>query len=198
MKRAVALWLAAALLLGLTACQKEVEPTVAPATPSEYIAKDKTEEEQAELKQELVTFWEEPEMEPEKAKEIVNKEDADVTTEEYRQAVYTVNEEKAAQLVEEAFETKTQTAEVKELFSGIAFKFIEGDTFKSAEVAKQLSKRGTYALNQEAGYYWFTFHDRTLAQAAAGIEDGRSLKEYTFVLEWLLADPNVEVLALKD
>ncbi len=199
MKRAVALLILGALALGLTACNKEVDPTIEPAKPSDYITQNKTEEEQANLKQELVPFWEEqPEMKVEDAKEILEKKDVDVTTEEYRQAVYTVNEDKATQVVKEAFENKIQTPQVKELFSGIAFKFIEGDSFKSTEVAKQLSKLGTYALNPDAGYYWFTFHDRTLAQSAAGIEDGRSLKEYLFVLEWLLADPNVEVMALEN
>ncbi len=200
MKRAVALWILAGLIFTLTACKKDVVPTLEPTKPSELAEKAPTQDGQPAPEQELVTFWEDqPEMKMEEAQEIIQKEEKDVTTEEYRQAVYTVNEEVATQIVEEAAKTKSQTAAVQDLFSGIFFKFIEGDSFKSPEVAKQLSKKGTYALDAETGYYRFSFHDRTLAQAAAGMREehaAHSIQEYTFVLEWLLADPNVEVKAL--
>ena len=204
MKRAVALLILGALCLSLAACRKKVkDPTYEPASPSEWVEREQetqqTEPGSPTEGEELVTFWDEqPEMKTTEAIEIIQKEDADVTTEEYRKAVYTVNEDKATQVVEEALETKLQTPEVTKLFEGIGFHFIEGDTFKSARVKKELSKRGTYAYNEEKECYWFTFHDRTLAQSATGIEDQRSLKEYTQTLEWLLADPNVTVEALLD
>lgn len=201
MKRAVALWVLAGMIFTLTACKKEITPTNEPAKPSEWVEKTPNAEGQP-ADPDLVTFWDaQPEMKMDEAQAIIAREDADVTTEEYRQAVYTLNEEVATQIVEEAAKTKTQTVAVKELFSGIFFKFIEGDSFKSKEVAKQLSKKGTYALEPETGYYRFSFHDRTLAQAAAGMKEehtAHSIQEYTFVLEWLLADPNVEVKALSD
>lgn len=142
----------------------------------------------------FVDFQDEiPAMTEAEAETYLEGENLDVTAPEYRKAVYIVNEITVADVITEAFETKTQTEELNQVFSGLAFRFIEGDKFGSETVRKRLFKRGSYALNEEDGWYYFEFYDRTLAQAATNLKDDHSLEAYTEVLELLLEDPNVEV-----
>ena len=62
-----------------------------------------------------------------------------------------------------------------------------------ATVKKQLANNGTYAWDEETGYYQFTLRDRTLAPAALNPDDAHALEEYKKVLDLLLSDPNVIV-----
>ncbi len=121
---------------------------------------------------------------------------ADQGSSEYRNAVYTVNENFASEVIDQAHSTNTKTPEVQDLFKGIAFSFIEGDDFANAEIRNRIRKLGTFEKGED-GIYTFTFHDRTLAQSAVTLNDPHALMAYTEVLDLLLSDANVTVVVLK-
>ena len=182
MKRLLILLAAGMLLLSLAGCKKNPAAPTQPTGPEE---------------KDYIDFHEEAEeMDIAGAQSYLQDETADVTTPEYRQAVYTVNQAKVSSVIDEAHALKQKTQAVTEVFDGIAFRFHEGETFASATVKKQLAKKGTYAWDEETGYYRFTLRDRTLAQAAVNLDDDHALEEYTAVLDLLLSDPNVIVKAL--
>lgn len=132
------------------------------------------------------------EMTLEEAETYLQKEAPDETKNQYKEAIYTVNENAAAAVIEKAQKAQKQTEEVTALFSGISFKFLEGDQFGSETVRNKLSKYGSCAAAGD-GWYLFTFYDRTLAQNAITMDNDHALREYTTVLELLLSDPNVTV-----
>lgn len=176
MKRLVIVLCIFGVLLAGCSKQPEEEPI---ATPMDYI----------DFKEEA------PAMDLAEAESYLQKDSLDVTAPEYRQAVYTVNESKATDIIKEALEKETQTDAVKELFEGVNFRFIDGEGLASETVAHDLEKLGTFEWDEEAGCYVFNFYDRTLAQSAVRVQLDRShaLGQYREALELLLSDPNVEV-----
>ncbi len=184
MKKILSFLLIIATLATLAGCKKEPAPT--PEWMQEPAIKD------------YIDFRNEAEeVTVEEARNTVFKEDADKTTTEYRQAVYTVNEAVLDETIEEAREEGEQTEQLNTFFAGIQFYFIEGDAPKSEAVKSRLIKKGTYAKDEQTGYYFFEFYDRTLAQAAVNLNDPHSLNAYTEVLELLLEDPNIVVVPLE-
>ncbi|MBQ8894807.1 MAG: hypothetical protein IJ043_10430 [Clostridia bacterium] len=135
------------------------------------------------------------EMTVEDAETLLQQETAQPTDVQYKEAVYTVNENTAAQIIAEAQEKETTTPKLKEVFEGICFKFLEGEDFADPVIKQKLFIKGNYVL-EEDGWYHFTFIDRTLAQNAVNLTDNdHALAEYTAVIELLLSDPNVTVKA---
>ena len=127
---------------------------------------------------------------------LVQDPQADPKSAEYRNAVYTINENYAAEVIGNAYATSEQTPEVKTLFNGIAFSFIEGEDFANAEIRNRIRKLGSFEKGAD-GIYTFTFHDRTLAQTAANLKDPHALQAYTEVVDLLLSDTNVTVVVLQ-
>ena len=182
MKKILSILLIAAALLTVVGCKKEPAPT--PEWMQEPSIKD------------YVDFRNDaPQPTLEQAKETVKDPQADKSTTEYRQAVYTVNEAAVDETIQEARKQKQQTEQLKEFFGGITFYFIEGDAPKSEAVKGRLIKKGTYAKGED-GMYHFEFYDRTLAQASVNMDNTHSLDTYTEVLELLLEDPNIIVVPL--
>lgn len=178
MKKLLSCFLILALVLGLTACKERTEDPAQTDTP---VAKD------------YDSFRENTEeMTLEEAEAYLQDEAADQTADQYKEALYTVNENAVSGIIEAARDAEEVTEEVTELFSGIFFKFLNGDQFSEPKVQKKLAKLGSFAAAED-GWYCFTFYDRTLAQAAADMENDHALEEYTAVLELLLSDPNVTV-----
>lgn len=185
MKRIIALFcMPVALALMLSGCKsRSLQPEKPIDTVKDYI-----------------DFQEEvSEMDLTDAQSYLQGENLDVTTPEYRQAVYTVNENKVATIIEDANSRQEQTDAVTEVFEGIDFQFIDGEGLQSETVKHDLAKLGTFAWDEETQGYRFTFHDRTLAQTAVRVdlERGHALETYQEVLELLLSDPNVTVTILK-
>ncbi len=149
--------------------------------------------------EDYIQFQEEaPEMSAADAQAYLQSENIDERSSEYRQAVYAVNEAQITSVIDAAHAANAQTDALKKVFSGIAFRFIEGTAFSSTTVQRKLQKEGTYAPNGDDGYYSFTFYDRTLAQTAVNLNDTHALEEYTKVLNLLLSDPNVVVKTLNN
>ena len=184
MKKTVSFLLIIATLCTLAGCKKEPAPT--PEWMQEPAVKD------------YVDFRNEAaEVTVEEAQTVVADENADKTTVEYRQAIYTVNEAVLSETIEEARAEDEQTEQLNTFFAGIYFYFIEGDAPKSTSVKSRLFKKGTYAKDEETGLYFFEFYDRTLAQAAISMDDPHALDTYTEVMELLLEDPNLVVVPLE-
>lgn len=179
MKKILSLILIVLMLIPLGACSSEEEVTAVP---------------DVEVDEQYLDYQSETDaMTYEDAESYLASEDADPTTPEYRRAVLTVNTATAQSIIKKVQDTKEVTEEIEALFEGVAFRFIEGDTFASSSVKSLLSKQGTYALGTD-GYYYFTFFDRTLPQTATNLNgDNHTLAAYAEVLDILLSDPNVEV-----
>lgn len=179
MKKILSIIIAAMLLLSLAACKEKEPVTATPDLPVDEHYMDYQEQAEPMTRAEAEAY--------------LSSEEADVKSPQYRQAVMAVNSTVAYSVIKEVQDTKEITEEIEELFEGVAFRFIEGDTFASSTVKSLLSKQGTYALSED-GYYHFTFYDRTLAQTATNMTDNDyTLNAYTQVLDLLLNDPNVEV-----
>jgi hypothetical protein len=127
---------------------------------------------------------------------LIEDPQADPKSAAYKNAVYTVKENFASEVIDNAHSTNTKTPEVEDLFKGIAFSFIEGDNFANAEIRNRVRKLGNFEKGAD-GIYTFTFHDRTLAQSAVNLNDPHALRAYTEVLDLLLSDTNVKVVVLK-
>jgi len=183
MKKIISAALLLLLLGGLCGCQSEENPqTAEPAHYIEFLEKEETEI-----------------MPPEKAAEVLQAENADPATEEYREATYSYNKATVATVIKEAQTAKKQTEEVKEVFEGVFFRFLNGEAkFENEAARKKLIKLGLWEKAEGSEeWYVFTFHDRTLAQASVNMTEGRgedhSLNEYAEVLELLLSEPNITV-----
>lgn len=193
MKKILSFLLIAMLLLSLIGCKKEPEAAEQQSqgqtqTP-EWAKKPEGEgyiDFRAEAKAPTVS----------EAKKILANESVDKASAEYRQAVYTVNESAVNTEVEAAKEAGKPSERAKVYFKGISFYFIEGDTFANQEIYKRVLKKGTLS-QQKDGTWYLTFHDITLAQSAT-LTRPHALEEYTEILELLLNDTNVVVLALED
>lgn len=184
MKKILSFFLIIAALCTLVGCKEEPAPT--PEWMQEPAVKD------------YVDFRNEaPEVTVEEAETIIADENADKSTAEYRQAVYTANEAVLNDTIAAAKEEGEQTEQLDTFFAGIYFYFIEGDAPQSTAVKGRLTKKGTYSKDEETGLYFFEFYDRTLAQAAFTLDDPHSLETYTEVLELLLEDPNIVVVPLE-
>ncbi len=184
MKKIFSLFLIGILVFSMTACKEQPEPQQGEQTPPPAAT--------PEVKDNIDFHGQAEEMTAEDAKEYLQKEDADETSAQYKEAVYTVHEDVATSSINESKEKKTPTEETKELFEGIYFKFLEGEGYTSQTVQKGLFLLGTYE-KAEDGWYRFVFYDRTLAQASVNWDNDHCLKEYTKALEFLLSDPNVTV-----
>ncbi len=188
MRNIVSLFIIVLLTLGLTACQKE-KPQATPAEPVDYI--------------EFLSEDESEQIAPEDAQKVLEAEDADFASEEYREAAYAYNKHTVAGYIQEAQRIQKKTDEVTEIFEGVYFRFLDGTpNFESTTVRKKLIKLGTWAPAEEnEEWYLFTFYDRTLAQASVNLTKGgsdHSLNEYAEVLELLLSEPNVTVRTFLD
>ncbi len=182
MKRIFSLLFILLLVLNLSACKEQGQaesPAVAPEPTDNIDFRGQAEE-----------------MTEASAKEYLEREETDETSVQYKEAVYTVNESIATEYIEEAKEARSETEEVRGLFNGLFFKFIQGEGYASQTVTKGLLSKGTYEKGED-GWYRFIFYDRTLAQTAVHLENEHALAEYTEVLELLLSDPNVTVKPLE-
>lgn len=191
MKKILSVLIILLLIAGLSGCKKDVAEGGTDETQEPESGQTETQE-----PQDNIDFRAEAEeMSPGDAQAYLQSEEADQTSVQYKEAVYTVNETVAESIISDARENTTQTDELNELFDGIYFQFLEGDQFGSETVRRKVFARGTYEL-EESGWYRFTFYDRTLAQAAVSLDNDHSLSAYTEVLELLLSDPNVTVKTL--
>ena len=163
----------ALLVLGMAGCKKQPEEPAVTERPKDFNSfREQTEE-----------------MTVEEAEEYLN-ENTDDTTPAYKEALYTVTENKAAEVIQDARNKKKETAAVRELFKGIFFQFREGTDFTDATIKQKLFMRGNWTL-QEDGWYAFTFIDRTLSEGAVSMENDHSLDAYAEIIELLLSDSNV-------
>lgn len=181
MKKLLCCLVILALSLSLFACKEQSETSAETDTP---VVKD------------YDSFRENTEeMTVEEAEAYLQEEAADPAADQYKEALYTVNENAVSQVIQEAREAEEVTAEVETLFEGIYFKFLEGDQFGDPMIENKLTKLGSYAAGED-GWYCFSFYDRTLAQAATTMDNDHALTDYTAVLELLLSDPNITVKTL--
>lgn len=183
MRRIISLLLIIILMLSLTACKEQETPRndVTPLVSTTPEVKDNIDfHEQAE------------EMSVADAKTYLQKEEADETSAQYKEAVYTVNESLASQYIADSKDRNAVTEETKQLFDGIYFKFVEGEGYTSQTVKNGLLPLGAYEKSED-GWYRFVFWDRTLAQSSVTQENGHCLTQYTTAMEFLLSDPNVIV-----
>ena len=168
------LYIAVALLvLGMVGCKKQTETPDTPERPKGFDSfREQTEEMTVE---EAETYL---------------KENTDNTTPAYKEAVYTVTENNASEVIKEAREKQKETAAVKELFQGVVFRFREGTDFADLTIKQKLFMRGNWEPGED-GWYTFTFIDRTLSEGAVSMENDHSLNAYTQIIELLLSDSNV-------
>ncbi len=184
MKRIFSLFLIISLLLCASACKEKQPQDQEGDTPPVTVT--------PEVKDNIDFRNEADKMTPADAKEYLKQEENDETSAEYKEAVYTVNENLAEKYINESKELKAPTEETIALFEGIRFKFLQGEGYASQTVKKGLLPLGTYE-KEEDGWYRFVFYDRSLAQVSTTQENGHCLQEYTSALELLLSDPNVTV-----
>ncbi|MBQ7090055.1 MAG: hypothetical protein IJN82_02960 [Clostridia bacterium] len=182
MKKIISAALLLLLLGGLCGCRSEEATTAEPARYIEFLEKEESEI-----------------MKPEEAAKVLQAENADPATQEYREAAYSFNKSTVAAVIKEAQDTQKKTPEVTEVFEGVFFRFLNGEAkFENDAVRKKLIKLGLWEKAEGSEeWYVFTFHDRTLAQASVNMTKGQgvdhSLNEYADVLELLLSEPNVTV-----
>ena len=188
MRRLISLFLIIILMFSLSACRVQEAPQddVTPPVSTTPEVKDNIEfHEQAEK------------MTVDEAESYLETDKAEETSAQYKEAVYTVNQNLAASYIAESKESNSATEKTKKLFDGICFKFVEGEGYTSQTVKNGLLRFGTYEKSED-GWYRFVFWDRTLAQASANPDNNRTLDEYTNALELLLSDPNVIVKPIED
>lgn len=184
MRKIFSLFLIVLLLLSAAAC-KEPQPPQEESTPPPVSTTP-------EVKDNLDYRDETKEMTTDEAKDYLKREDANKSSVEYKEAVYTVNQSLASKYITESKTAKTPTEETKTLFAGIYFRFIEGEGYASKTVKNTLQSLGSYEKTED-GRYRFVFWDRTLAQGSVTEDKDYCLNEYKRALDYLLSDPNVIV-----